>query len=224
MKRSQINRIIAESIDFLDKMNFQLPPFFFWTLADWADKGSEYDEIRDCKLGWDVTDFGLGDFEATGLVAMTIRNGILNSGQYPKSYAEKCLIVRGRQVTPMHFHFYKMEDIVNRGGKELCIECYNADAQEQLADTPVTVCVDGRRFRVKAGAVLRLKPGESITLPPRQYHTFWSEGGLTLVGEVSKVNDDNEDNRFLTAPARFSEIEEDEAPRYLLFSDIPRGR
>ncbi len=222
MKRSQINRIIFESINFLDKMNFKLPPFFYWTLADWADKGTEYDEIRDCKLGWDVTDFGLGDFASTGLVAMTIRNGILNSSEYPKPYAEKCLVVRERQVTPMHFHFFKMEDIINRGGHELCIACYNASGQERLAATPVKLMVDGRRCEAEAGTVLRLKPGESITLPPRQYHTFWAEGGTTLVGEVSRTNDDNNDNRFLTAPARFSEIEEDEAVRYPLIGDIPR--
>ena len=81
--------------------------------------------------------------------------------------------------------------------------------------------MDGRRFTVPAGSEIRLKPGESITLPPRQYHTFWAEGGTALVMEVSKVNDDNVDNHFLTAPGRFPTIEEDEEKAYLLFSEYP---
>jgi len=43
-----------------------------------------------------------------------------------------------------------------------------------------------------------------------------------LVGEVSKVNDDNTDNRFYESVGRFSAIEEDEAPLYLLVNDYER--
>jgi len=37
-----------------------------------------------------------------------------------------------------------------------------------------------------------LGPGESVYLPRRLYHKFWGEkgSGKTLLGEVSKVNDD----------------------------------
>lgn len=221
MKRSYINKKIREGIAFLDSRQFVLPPFAYWTPEEWKTKGREYDEIRKCMLGWDITDFGTGDFEHTGLLVITIRNGIENSSEYFKAYAEKCLIVQEGQVTPMHFHYFKMEDIINRGGGELCIELYNSTEDEQLADTPVMAYVDGRRFTVPAGTVLRLKPGESITLPPYQYHKFWAEGGTALVMEVSKVNDDNVDNHFLTAPARFPEIEEDEEKAFLLFSEYP---
>lgn len=36
-------------------------------MAEWAEKGDEIREIRDNMLGWDITDFGQGDFEKTGL-------------------------------------------------------------------------------------------------------------------------------------------------------------
>lgn len=39
------------------------------------NKRKEYDEIRDNMLGWDITDFGLGDFEHTGFSLITLRNG-----------------------------------------------------------------------------------------------------------------------------------------------------
>jgi D-lyxose ketol-isomerase len=76
---------------------------------------------------------------------------------------------------------------------------------------------------VPAGGTVTLTPGESVTLPQRNYHTFRGEAGrgTVLVGEVSRVNDDHVDNRFLDAP-RFAEIEEDEEPLYLLYNDYAR--
>jgi len=40
-----------------------------------------------------------------------------------------------------------------------------------------------------------------------------------LVGEVSTVNDDTNDNFFYEEIGRFPQIEEDEAPLYLLSSE-----
>lgn len=41
----------------------------------WKRAGHEYDEIRDNKPGWDITDFGLGRLEDVGFSLFTIRNG-----------------------------------------------------------------------------------------------------------------------------------------------------
>lgn len=224
MRRSEINRKIREGIGFLKQMNYKAPPFIYWTPDEWAEKGSEYKEIRDCMLGWDITDFGTNDFDKTGLLVITVRNGIKESEEYQKPYAEKCLIVQDGQITPMHFHYFKMEDIINRGNADVLIELFNATDDGQLADTDVLAYVDGRRFHVPAGTVLRLKPGESITLPPYQYHKFWAEGCMALITEVSTVNDDNIDNRFLTAPARFPSIIEDEPAEFLLFNEYPKEK
>ena len=224
MKRSYINQKISEGINFVQKMNFALPSFVYWTPEEWEIKGHEYDEIRKCMLGWDITDFGEGNFDKTGLLLITIRNGISGSSEYFKEYAEKILIVQENQVTPMHFHYFKMEDIINRGGGYLMIEVFGSTETEDLSGEPIEVFLDGKRLTVKAGTIVRLRPGESITLPPRQYHKFWADGGTILVGEVSKVNDDNTDNHFHTAPARFPEIEEDEPKKYLLFTEYPAAR
>ncbi|NLO74493.1 MAG: D-lyxose/D-mannose family sugar isomerase, partial [candidate division WS1 bacterium] len=58
MKRSEINQIIREGLEFCQEMKFCLPPFALWTPEDWTTRGHEYDEIRDNMLGWDVTDHG----------------------------------------------------------------------------------------------------------------------------------------------------------------------
>ena len=222
MKRSEINALIKEAISFTDKMNFKLPPFAYWSPSDWADKGEEFDEIRDNMLGWDITDFGSGDFEKIGLLLFTIRNGNGKIEKYKKTYAEKILISDVGQVTPCHFHWSKMEDIINRGGGELVIEVYNSTDDGELDTTDVDINMDGRHFTVKAGSQVRLKPGESISIQQGMYHKFWAEGEKVLVGEVSMVNDDTADNRFYLPAGRFPEIEEDEAPIHYLANEYPR--
>lgn len=221
MKRSEINRIIKDARIFIEEYRFGLPPFAHWTYAEWKTKSREYQEIKDNMLGWDITDFGSGDFNKIGLLMFTIRNGSLSNERYKKPYAEKILISLEGQVTPYHFHWNKMEDIINRGGGNLILRCYNSDVQGNMLDTPVTIYSDGREYVVRAGEEIMLANGESITLPTRQYHTFWAEGAAVLIGEVSKVNDDNVDNRFYEPVGRFPAIEEDEPILYPLFSEYP---
>ncbi len=223
MKRSELNHIMSAAVEFINAMQFKLPPFAFWPAAAWQSKGHEYDEIRHNMLGWDITDFGSGRFHQIGLLMFTLRNGNYLMAKYAKPYAEKLLIVKEEQVTPYHFHWQKMEDIINRGGGNLMVQVYNSTENDELAATPVPVSMDGRNYTVPAGTVLRLTPGESITLPTRNYHKFWGEAGqgTVLVGEVSKVNDDTSDNRFLEAVGRFPKIEEDEPPLYLLCNEYP---
>lgn len=224
MKRSEINEIMKNAEKFLNEMNFRLPPFAFWSPEEWAEKGGEYDEIRDNMLGWDITDFGSGDFKKIGLFMFTLRNGNFKDERYKKPYAEKILIVEEGQITPCHFHWSKMEDIINRGGGDLVVEVYNSTEDEQLADTDVEIFMDGRHFTVPAGSHVRVKPGESISIQQGMYHKFWAEGGTALIGEVSKVNDDRVDNRFYEPTGRFPEIEEDEAPLYLLGNEYPPAK
>lgn len=223
MKRSEVNKLMKEALEFINERSFKLPPFALWTPEEWETKGSEYDEIRDNMLGWDITDFGSGDFHKVGLLLITLRNGNLFDPKYTKPYAEKLLIVEENQVTPYHYHPKKMEDIINRGGADLVVKLYNADEKEDFADTPVHVSMDGRNYFVPAGTEVRVKPGQSITLLPGCYHSFWAEGGTVLIGEVSKVNDDRIDNRFYEKVGRFPKIEEDEAPVTLLSMDYSEG-
>jgi D-lyxose ketol-isomerase len=224
MKRSEINAIMREADAFIRQHQFFLPPFAYWTPHDWRSKGPEVREIVDHHLGWDITDFGSGDYGRRGLFLFTLRNGSPQHlvGLRGKLYAEKILIVCVDQVTPFHFHWSKTEDIINRGGGKLMMQLYNATHDEQFADTGVTVSVDGVERVMRAGSTVALAPGESITLPDHLYHKFWAAEGPVLAGEVSLVNDDSADNRFYDAPGRFPAIQEDEPPVYLLCTDYAR--
>ncbi|MBQ6456345.1 MAG: D-lyxose/D-mannose family sugar isomerase [Mogibacterium sp.] len=223
MKRSEINRVIREMEELIGRIGFALPPFCSWTPEEWKQKGHEYDEIRDNMLGWDITDYGLGDFDSIGMGLITLRNGSQHDPRYRKTYAEKLLFLRDNMISPMHFHWIKSEDIINRGGGTLLIRIYNDDGDGGLADTDVLVNSDGRSFTVPAGTEIRLEPGESLTLWPHQYHEFHvvPGSGSVLIGEVSQCNDDNTDNRFYMPVYRFPEIEEDEPPYRLLCGEYP---
>lgn len=224
MRRSDINAVMAEADAFIRGHGFRLPPFAYWTPDSWRGRGPEAAEIIRHGLGWDITDFGLGDFARTGLFLFTLRNGspeALRAGR-GKVYAEKLLVSDAGQVTPAHFHKVKTEDIINRGGGDLAVEIHSSTPDGGLGDDAVELSLDGVRRTCRAGEVLVLKPGESVTLTPGVYHKFWGEGARVLVGEVSSVNDDATDNFFLDAVGRFPTVEEDAEPLRLLVGDYGR--
>ena len=230
MKRSRINAALSEMESFINGMKISLPPFCYFTPEEWEDKGHDYDEIRDNMLGWDITDYGLGDFDKVGFSLITLRNcNVKDPEKYPKTYAEKLIYQKEGQYSPNHFHWKKMEDIINRGGGILLIRVYNSLEDESIDKiSDVKVQLDGVTTVVPAGTQIVLKPGESISIPPRLYHDFEvAEGtGPVLLGEVSQCNDDNLDNRFEPPVGRFPEIEEDCKPIRLLCNEYPpyRGR
>ncbi|HAS89914.1 MAG TPA: D-lyxose/D-mannose family sugar isomerase [Desulfovibrio sp.] len=218
MKRSEINELICKAKEFYASHKFNLPKWAFWGPEDWKGKGGS--EVVRNMLGWDLTDYGKGDFEKLGLILFTIRNGNLQTGD-PKPYAEKIMILREGQLCPMHFHWSKREDIINRAGGNLIIRLYGSNEDESMSDQPLDVSVDGFVRTVEPGGEIVLEPGESICLEPGMYHCFYCEEGTgdVMVGEVSAVNDDNIDNRFHEPLPRFPEVDEDEEPVHLLVTD-----
>jgi D-lyxose ketol-isomerase len=219
MKRSEINHILAHAVAFFRRYQFLLPPWAEWSPAQWARTGTEAGEVRAKRLGWDITDFGSGDFARIGLVLFTVRNG--DSGpDASRNYCEKIMIAGVGQVTPCHFHRTKTEDIINRGGGDLSVTLWRSDAAGQRLDGNFTVQCDGFTRTVTAGLPLLLHPGESITLEPGIYHTFHGIGEPVLIGEVSKTNDDRSDNFFYKPAGRFPAIEEDAPAHYPLCFEV----
>jgi D-lyxose ketol-isomerase len=219
LTRSQINLLIDDSLVILHQAGFYLPPFANWTPRQWENAGPEWSSARLARLGWDVTDFGLGQFGHIGRVLFTLRNGIVKSGEKP--YAEKIIVGRHGQRAPAHYHLSKTEDIINRGGGEVVLKL----------DPPVEaryqarVFRDGRELPVTPGTLVRLQPGESLCLPAGIIHQFWGEetlsGKTPLIGEVSSFCDDVNDNVFFDEVARFITISEDEPARYCLCNELP---
>lgn len=231
MKRSEVNRTIARAQEVFDALNLALPPFARWTVADWKDKGPEADEIRQCMLGWDVTDFGQGRFPELGRTLFTLRNG---SSRFPsaKNYAEKLILDPENQKPPLHFHRTKMEDIVNRGGGNILVRVYKATSEGECSDENFTLQVDGITRQLKPGEIIRMEPGQSVCLPPLTIHQFWGEEGTgirigegryTVSGEISRICDDWNDNCWLEPCERFCRFEEDEPSRHYLVNEYPKA-
>ncbi|MGY6547789.1 MAG: D-lyxose/D-mannose family sugar isomerase [Roseinatronobacter sp.] len=222
MKRSRLNTVMAEASELIRAHGFVLPPFAGWTPAEFQARRNEAQHLVAARCGWDITDYGAGDFDRMGLFLFTLRNGRLGDLQRGGGmcYAEKLLISRRDQLSPMHTHRLKAEDIINRGGATLVVELFGSDDQGRFApDRGVEVLCDGVVRRFGPGDKLQLAPGASVTLMPGDWHAFWAEGGDVLIGEVSTVNDDLSDNIFREPIGRFAQIEEDDAPLHLLVSD-----
>lgn len=225
MKRSRVNEIIRQSDEFIQSFGFKLPPFAYWSPQKMQSNRSKISAIIDARLGWDITDFGHGNFESMGLMLFTTRNGTLENLRAGSGvcYAEKIMISRQDQISPMHRHITKTEDIINRGGAALAIKMYESNSNGELdKSAPVSVASDGEMRNLQPGDALLLQPGQSVTLHPGNWHEFWGEDGDVLIGEVSTVNDDLTDNVFQQAIGRFSDIEEDEDPVHLLVSDYDK--
>jgi len=223
MRRSEINGAIERAMEFFDRMGILLPSYAYWTPEQWADAGPECDEIRDCMLGWDVTDFGSGDFPHIGRTLFTLRNGRHNDPRYPKIYAEKFIFNPEGQRAPLHFHVSKMEDIINRGGGNVLIAVWRAGDDNRPSEQRFSLAVSGIRREVAPGETIRIEPGESICLPPRTFHQFWGEegSGPSVSGEASSVCDDKTDNYFLEKHERFPSVEEDEPMRFVRCNEYP---
>jgi len=223
MKRSTINDIIRESDAFIRSFGYLMPPFAYWSPDEMkARAASDSARILDHRLGWDITDYGQGKFEDLGLFLFTVRNG--NSANVERGmgmlYAEKIMISGENQISPMHRHNLKTEDIINKGGGTLVLELFKANSDGSISETAdVNVYTDGSLHTLPPGSHLKLSPGESVTLEPDVWHAFWGEGGKVLIGEVSNVNDDLTDNVFRDPIGRFSHVEEDTDPLHLLVSD-----
>ncbi|HEY2574600.1 MAG TPA: D-lyxose/D-mannose family sugar isomerase, partial [Verrucomicrobiaceae bacterium] len=177
MKRSEINRACREAKACFESGGWALPP----------------------QPRWDVTDLGLGRFAEVGLVLVNLAE--------EAEYCEKLMYARRRQVTPLHTHARKKEDIICRRGR-LAMELWADHPARTSRGEVVRVKKTGEWIEVGSGEVFVLEAGERVTLTPGIFHSFWPESDGCIIGEVSTANDDVNDNIFADeGMGRFPEIE-----------------
>lgn len=222
MKRSEIHSNIEWALQMLEEYKYYLPEFGYWTLEDWKKHADEVGDIKRIMLGWDITDFGSGDFENIGAILFTIRNGVENHPEIGVPYAEKLFFIREGQFFPYHYHAVKTEDIINRGGGLISYYLYNSLPDGEMDKVnPITLYIDGIKRTVQPGEEIVLKPGSSLTLNKGIYHRFGAKPGHGPVigGEVSSVNDDKTNNYWYDDMNRFQKTEEDVPAKYILCNE-----
>jgi D-lyxose ketol-isomerase len=219
MNRSAIEAAIAEARAAFAAAGLRLPPFADWGADAWQRAAGTHLAASGC--GWDVTDYGRGEFDRLGLTLFTLRNGRLADLQAGQGfcYAEKALYCRDGQLAPMHRHIRKVEDIIVRGDGLLGLELHPDRDGAPDRSRGVRVLCDGLWRETATDGRLDLHPGESVTLTPDIWHAFWGEGGPVVLGEVSSVNDDLTDNLFEEPMPRFPTIVEDAPATVPLVSD-----
>lgn len=187
MKRSAINQAYRDALACFERHQWHLPP----------------------NPQWDITDFGLGDFNHFGLT-------LINLATEPE-YCEKLMYAHRGQVTPRHHHARKKEDIICRNGT-LTLELWpSAHAQET---NEVRVPIDGVITAIPSGRPFHLHEGSRVTLVPGIQHAFYPASDACIIGEVSTSNDDTNDNFFADPKVgRFPGIEEDEPAVIRILSD-----
>ena len=221
MKRSEINFAINKAKQIMEEYSWTLPIWGYWTKKEYEENPKIRKYLKEHQMGWDVTDFGKGMFNQQGITLFCIRNGIQGKNE-DKPYAEKLLFMYEGQEIPYHSHKVKLEDIINRGGGDLALEFVEVDNNLQEFKNDILVSVDGEDKTIKPHEPLILKRGQSVTVERNIYHKFYAAKGtgMVMAGEVSQVNDDNNDNYFLETVGRFSKIEEDEEAIHPLWNEI----
>jgi len=189
MKRSTVNQAVRDAESVFEKYHWALPP----------------------NPKWDVTDFGLGDFKTSGLVLINLAE--------EKEYCEKLMFAYPKQMTPLHTHKKKKEDIIVRWGA-LKLELWNGLPDENKRKETFEIQVSGHKQTIFNGSEIVILAGGRITLTPGIYHAFWPISENCIIGEVSTANDDLNDNFFINPDiGRFSAMEEDEDTLVTLVSD-----
>lgn len=221
MKRSEINKQIKWAMQACERLGFRLPSFAFWSNETWEANKDRTEHMVSVCQGWDVTDYNSGMFDQVGAVLFTLRNGNIYDPSKGTPYCEKIIAMKAGQMLPMHFHYSKTEDIINRCGGTLCVRVFNSkpesEGYEIDPESDVHLRLDGLPVTIPAGGTVEIENGNSITLFPYIYHEFYAkeECGDLIVGEVSSINDDSKDNHF-AKPCNLPPIEEDEPAVYRL--------
>ncbi|TJW30615.1 MAG: D-lyxose/D-mannose family sugar isomerase, partial [Mesorhizobium sp.] len=109
MKRSAINDIIRDADAFIRSFGYIMPPFAYWSPEEMKARRQSSSDIFSARLGWDITDYGQEKFDELGLFLFTVRNGRYEDMKKGKGmlYAEKIMISRKEQLSPMHRHNIK---------------------------------------------------------------------------------------------------------------------
>ncbi len=149
----------------------------------------------------EIADFGLGEFERSGLGLLTYANN--------NRYCAKELVMWPGQTCPEHRHPPvgsdpgKMETFRCRTGR-VFLYVEGAGTTKIQAQIPA-----GSEPYYKVMHEIDLRPGQQYTIPPNTWHWFQAGRDGAVVSEFSSTSRDELDEFRDTRIARIPKIEED---------------
>ena len=139
----------------------------------------------------ELADFGLGEFETTGLGLLVYENN--------DRYCAKELVLLPHQTCPEHRH----PRMANDPGKRETFRCRRGKVYLCVAGEPTPNRVAkppaGRESHYTVGHEIRLAPGEQFTIPSDTLHWFQAGPEGAVVSEFSSTSRDDTD--IFTDPA-----------------------
>jgi D-lyxose ketol-isomerase len=125
----------------------------------------------------EIADFGLGQFERTGLGVLVYVN--------TQRCCAKELVMWPRQTCPEHRH----PDVGGEPGKEETFRCRSGKVflyiEGEPAKNPQCKTPSGRENTYSVWREIVLNPGDQYTLPPDMKHWFQAGGEGAVVSEFS---------------------------------------
>ena len=115
MKRSEVNKALRELEAMCQKYRCYLPLLPFT-----RRNGNQRSRIRRSPgllSGLDITDYGQGISIRSDSPHHHPQRQPDHAGKIPQGLREKLLFLKEGQYSPNHFHWYKTEDIINRGAE-----------------------------------------------------------------------------------------------------------
>lgn len=179
MKRSEIKRAQARARKMFDRAGIALTP-------------AEQENIE-------IADFGLGEFEKTGLALVTYVN--------TARVCAKELVLLPGQTCPQHRH----PGVGEKSGKEETFRCRMGTVYIYVPG-PEAACP---AVKPPAGGAydvfheIALRPGEQYTLMPDTWHWFAAGPEGAIVSEFSTTSTDEADIFLDSRIQRATKIEED---------------
>ena len=202
LQRSDINRLIEEAMEEFGRKGFILPAWAYWDLKKWDENRELAEDIRKEELGWRVSDFNSGRFEAYGGGFFTLSNAALDSDGSRKDidqmHSVKYIYRKGGQKAPLHFHWSKREEYLNYGDGITTIVLYNRASENEIdTKSPVEVKINHIWQAVAAGTPVEIPSASSIYIPRRTIHAYGTKKGSTVAVETASRNNDNKDNHWV---------------------------
>jgi len=133
----------------------------------------------------EIADFGLGEFEHTGLALVVYVN--------TDRVCAKDLVMLPRQTCPQHIH----PPVKNTPGKEETFRCRWGEVYLYVTGSPTPspkgIPPAGREKHYTVWHEIVLKPGDQYTLKPETWHWFQAGPQGAVVSEFSTRSTDEND-------------------------------